>query len=1082
MLSSNFCHMFKNLDFVSKVYLHICFIAVMASLKCITHYILQDASYSKIKQVSEVNWERIQAAKAIREAKGGANYHKQQCDSVPDHIDPLVHGIHLEPCYKKFVLILSQERKDPEASLVEGTSSRSSLRRQRSQSTPNMSNVFPKECNFCKKWRVKRKQTIATPITITTKMAEERIKQAAESKDEELFFAIKDMDLIAKEFKYHDFCYKDFTRKETSSEKQKQVASTQGNFDAVVACIEDRVIAQNEAISIAAIHEIFGVHPKDTRYRSKLKSKLQSKFRDQLLFLHVDGKTPEVVINSECIKAHTMVKNRDLIIKEAADFLREDIQTYASNLPELSWPPCIEELNVETRQPPVSVTSFLSQLLKTKDNAEGSTVERLVQSYASHLIHGVTRGKVTTAKHFLLGLGLHSITGQKKPIQILNHLGHCMEYNLTCEIETAHAEATQSLSEISGTLPLKPKSEKHTILTVFWADNFDMNLKTATGHGAVHSTHMVAFQEESKFSEIKHHRLKLARTKKRHVEDKREGSVDIHINPRKEPSPLSQISKTQEDLPRLSFQLLYLAWMVLRNVNSGDQVIPSLFAWKMKLRSVGLPQESIKKTVTTYLPPVNAKVTDFSTIYSYLLYMQQLADEANMPYVNVTLDVGAAMNAFKVVWNYPKKFGNVIIHLGDFHFIKENFGIIGKLVTGSGFEDVVFQAGVCSSGSLKGVLAGSHYNRAWIVHAAFSEALERLLFERFLNESNLTLPDVFFEPIDVPSLNNINEAIESAKDIFTKYLTFKDNARNGALGKTPQFWIQLYMDLMECQTRIHLSVQENDFVSRHAAWKTFLPMFFALNKPNYARCASHYVGILDNIDELHPGLKELLSKEGLSIQAQDRYPLRTAVDQRGEQTLNRDAKTAGGIKSFASDSKSILKWTLNRSEQAKNTSELLNMADIKSPEDIYKSLRLSQVLKSESFTDKIVKTLREEYTNPFGSDLDRSLLYNLSSGVPVDETLCNGILNIRKVGETLQETFAQERLVKSEVPFHEPIKRQKLVLFDSSLKKATVTRNNVVKTVEVNRHLGKIARDISKERKDYRFRASLGVSPLHCAP
>ena len=127
---------------------------------------------------------------------------------------------------------------------------------------------------------------------------------------------------------------------------------------------------------------------------------------------------------------------------------------------------------------------------------------------------------------------------------------------------------------------------------------------------------------------------------------------------------------------------------------------------------------------------------------------------------------------------------------------------------------------------------------------------------------------------------------------------------------------------------------------------------------------------------------------------------------------------------------------LSRSEQAKNTSELLNMADIKSPKYIYKSLRPSQVLKSESFTEKIVKTLRKEYTNPFGSDLDRSLLYNLSSGVPVDEILCDGIPNIRKVGETPQETFAQGRLVKSEVPFHQPIKRQKLVLFDSSLKKA----------------------------------------------
>ena len=55
-----------------------------------------------------------------------------------------------------------------------------------------------------------------------------------------------------------------------------------------------------------------------------------------------------------------------------------------------------------------------------------------------------------------------------------------------------------------------------------------------------------------------------------------------------------------------------------------------------------------------------------------------------------------------------QKIGNVVIHLGDFHFIKENFGIIGKLVIGSGFEDVIFQAGVCSLGSLQGVLACSH--------------------------------------------------------------------------------------------------------------------------------------------------------------------------------------------------------------------------------------------------------------------------------------------------------------------------------------------------------------------------------------
>ena len=34
-------------------------------------------------------------------------------------------------------------------------------------------------------------------------------------------------------------------------------------------------------------------------------------------------------------------------------------------------------------------------------------------------------------------------------------------------------------------------------------------------------------------------------------------------------------------------------------------------------------------------------------------------------------------------------------------------------------------------------------------------------------------------------------------------------------------------------------------------------------------------------------------KNVLSVQAQDSYPLRTLVDQRGEQTINRNAKTSG---------------------------------------------------------------------------------------------------------------------------------------------------------------------------------------------
>ena len=82
-----------------------------------------------------------------------------------------------------------------------------------------------------------------------------------------------------------------------------------------------------------------------------------------------------------------------------------------------------------------------------------------------------------------------------------------------------------------------------------------------------------------------------------------------------------------------------------------------------------------KKPIETYLTPITTKVTDFKTIYQYIIYLQQLANDVNMPYVNITLDVGAAINGYKLLWNYPVSFRNVVIPLGDFHFMKENFKV-----------------------------------------------------------------------------------------------------------------------------------------------------------------------------------------------------------------------------------------------------------------------------------------------------------------------------------------------------------------------------------------------------------------------
>ena len=122
-------------------------------------------------------------------------------------------------------------------------------------------------------------------------------------------------------------------------------------------------------------------------------------------------------------------------------------------------------------------------------------VSRLVESFSYDLIHGVSKGNVITAKHFLLGLGLHRLSGQKKVVQLTNRLGNCMSYDRVLDIETAQAQKAQQLANEASYLPLTPAEPEDSVTTIFWVDNFDKNIEAESGVYAVNITTMMAFQE-----------------------------------------------------------------------------------------------------------------------------------------------------------------------------------------------------------------------------------------------------------------------------------------------------------------------------------------------------------------------------------------------------------------------------------------------------------------------------------------------------------------------------------------------------------------------------------------------------------
>ena len=86
-----------------------------------------------------------------------------------------------------------------------------------------------------------------------------------------------------------------------------------------------------------------------------------------------------------------------------------------------------------------------------------------------------------------------------------------------------------------------------------------------------------------------------------------------------------------------------------------------------------------------------------------------------------------------------------------------------------------------------------------------------------------------------------------------------------------------------------------------------IPLTFALDKQNDARCGFQYIHSLEDLDVTHTLVvdRELLQDQGLSVQAQERYPCRTA-----------------------SDENAILNWALNRAAQSENTESLYAYADI----------------------------------------------------------------------------------------------------------------------------------------------------------
>ena len=246
----------------------------------------------------------------------------------------------------------------------------------------------------------------------------------------------------------------------------------------------------------------------------------------------------------------------------------------------------------------------------------------------------------------------------------------------------------------------------------------------------------------------------------------------------------------------------------------------------------------VTKSTIDYYTPINHPITQYETVQELLQRSEEATKEVGQRYTINTFDLGVCMKALPLIWKYPNKYKDHVILIGPFHTSMNYIGMItNHKCRGSGYEEIILEAQLATTGCLKSVLSGKAYAKALFCLKTVCEALERLLFEVFLEDMDIQVtPAVLLNLITSCNKQNLHLALQDASSlvIIEKYLEYQENVRQGHLGKTAVFWLSI-MDHQRLVFMLIYAVKTHNRKLFHVCCGKMANLFFAYNGPNYSR-------------------------------------------------------------------------------------------------------------------------------------------------------------------------------------------------------------------------------------------------------
>ena len=93
--------------------------------------------------------------------------------------------------------------------------------------------------------------------------------------------------MIAKEFKIHDKCHKDYTRVCVKKASTDQTSKDLHNFQNLKNFVQEYIIDGDQSVSTKLLTELYAFDKEDSRPRDKVRQKLEQEFNDRICFVSI---------------------------------------------------------------------------------------------------------------------------------------------------------------------------------------------------------------------------------------------------------------------------------------------------------------------------------------------------------------------------------------------------------------------------------------------------------------------------------------------------------------------------------------------------------------------------------------------------------------------------------------------------------------------------------------------------------------------------------------------------------------------------------------------------------------------------